>query len=275
MNYTRACEILGVNECVSKDQLKKIYYDLAKLYHPDKLHSDPLEIRKQKEEKFKDISSAYAYLHNVNANANGANADGENVNGVNFDPQELFETFAAFAEKLKRTFQTHKVKVPVTLEEVHNNKQKKLRLFLKGISNPIFIEIHCGDYYPEKKKFHLMSGVYDCDYVIIKCKLEIVDHSFYTLSTINIGSNYDLFCIIEILLKEYLTGVEKPITLLDSSEYIVSIPAFYDYETPIVLHDIGLLNKGNIYIQIKVNIKENWDKIDSVKQQLILDCLEF
>src|SRR3989344_4635577 len=49
-------EILGLQKNASKDEIKKAYKDLAKKYHPD------LNKNKDAEEKFKEISEAYAVL---------------------------------------------------------------------------------------------------------------------------------------------------------------------------------------------------------------------
>lgn len=52
-------EILGVNKGASLDEIKKAYRKLAMKYHPDRVAS---EEKKSAEEKFKEISEAYAVL---------------------------------------------------------------------------------------------------------------------------------------------------------------------------------------------------------------------
>ncbi len=52
-------EILGVPKSASLDQIKKAYRELALKFHPDRV---PHEQKKEAEEKFKDISEAYAVL---------------------------------------------------------------------------------------------------------------------------------------------------------------------------------------------------------------------
>jgi molecular chaperone DnaJ len=52
-------EILGVKKNSTLDEIKKIYRELALRYHPDRV---PQEQKKEAEEKFKDISEAYAVL---------------------------------------------------------------------------------------------------------------------------------------------------------------------------------------------------------------------
>ncbi|MFC1624621.1 molecular chaperone DnaJ [Candidatus Omnitrophota bacterium] len=52
-------EILGVQKGASLDNIKKAYRNLALKYHPDRVSSDK---KKESEEKFKEISEAYAVL---------------------------------------------------------------------------------------------------------------------------------------------------------------------------------------------------------------------
>lgn len=52
-------EILGVKKNASLDEVKKVYRELALRYHPDRV---PPEQKKEAEEKFKEISEAYAVL---------------------------------------------------------------------------------------------------------------------------------------------------------------------------------------------------------------------
>src|SRR3989338_8400739 len=52
-------EILGVKKSASLDEVKKAYREMALRYHPDRV---PHEQKKEAEEKFKEISEAYAVL---------------------------------------------------------------------------------------------------------------------------------------------------------------------------------------------------------------------
>ena len=52
-------EILGIPKSASVDEIKKAYRTLALKHHPDRV---PAEQKKEAEEKFKEISEAYAVL---------------------------------------------------------------------------------------------------------------------------------------------------------------------------------------------------------------------
>jgi len=61
MNEKDYYKILGANKNTTKDDLKQAYRKLAMQYHPDRSPSDK---KKEYEEKFKEISEAYAVLSN-------------------------------------------------------------------------------------------------------------------------------------------------------------------------------------------------------------------
>lgn len=52
-------EVLGAKKSATLDEIKKVYRELALRYHPDRV---PHEQKKEAEEKFKEISEAYAVL---------------------------------------------------------------------------------------------------------------------------------------------------------------------------------------------------------------------
>jgi len=59
-------EILGVKKSASLDEVKKAYRESALRYHPDRV---PHEQKKEAEDKFKEISEAYAVLSDANKRA--------------------------------------------------------------------------------------------------------------------------------------------------------------------------------------------------------------
>jgi molecular chaperone DnaJ len=59
-------EVLGVKKNASLDEIKKAYREMALRYHPDRV---PHEQKKEAEEKFKEISEAYAVLSDAQKRA--------------------------------------------------------------------------------------------------------------------------------------------------------------------------------------------------------------
>lgn len=59
-------EILGIQKSASLDEVKRAYRELALKFHPDRV---PHEKKKEAEERFKDISEAYAVLSDANKRA--------------------------------------------------------------------------------------------------------------------------------------------------------------------------------------------------------------
>jgi len=54
--------ILGLEQTVTKEEVKRKYRMLALQYHPDRNMSGDIKLVKEMEEKFKEISGAYKYL---------------------------------------------------------------------------------------------------------------------------------------------------------------------------------------------------------------------
>ncbi|WP_274235990.1 DnaJ domain-containing protein [Fusobacterium nucleatum] len=61
-NPNRYYSILGVSKNVTKEDLKKAYYELVKKYHPDKFENSSKKEKEKAENMMKDINEAYEYL---------------------------------------------------------------------------------------------------------------------------------------------------------------------------------------------------------------------
>lgn len=56
---------LGLIKTATQAEVKSAYYDLSKLYHPDRNQGETQEQRDQHSQKFRDITEAYEVLGNV------------------------------------------------------------------------------------------------------------------------------------------------------------------------------------------------------------------
>ena len=74
------CDILGVEENASLDEIRKAYFKLSNLYHPDKNKNTNAE------EKFKEIKNAYEALKNNNYSTY-SNSNNEEFNYYNYESE--------------------------------------------------------------------------------------------------------------------------------------------------------------------------------------------
>ncbi len=83
-------EVLGVSRNATPEEIKKAYRRLAIQYHPDRNPNDP-----QAEERFKEISEAYAVLSDPEKREvfDRYGADGLRGRGFQFDPDDIFSQF--------------------------------------------------------------------------------------------------------------------------------------------------------------------------------------
>jgi DnaJ-class molecular chaperone len=55
---------LGLSKTASEAEIKKNFYEKAKIYHPDSQEGIEITQKSENEEKFKDLSAAYEILGN-------------------------------------------------------------------------------------------------------------------------------------------------------------------------------------------------------------------
>jgi molecular chaperone DnaJ len=138
-------EILGVVKTASAEEIKKAYRKVAIQYHPDKNQGD-----KAAEEKFKEAAEAYEILSNADKRArydryghagmgNGGYGGGQHMNmedifsqfGDVFGGGSPFESFfggSSRGGKRQRKGSNLRIKLKLTLEEVANGVEKKIKV---------------------------------------------------------------------------------------------------------------------------------------------------
>jgi len=146
-------DVLGINRDASPDEIKRAYRSLALQYHPDKVAP---EKKKEAEEKFKEISEAYAVLSDSNKRAQydqfghagidatytyedifrGADFSGfEDIfRGFGFGESifgDLFDFFGTGRGRKRRATRGADLEYTqsITLEEADSGVEKEIRIF--------------------------------------------------------------------------------------------------------------------------------------------------
>ncbi len=142
-------EVLGVDKSASADDLKKAYRKMAIKYHPDRQQGKSDEEKKAAEEKFKEAAEAYDVLSNPDKKARydqfgfaGEQAGGFGGFGGGMSMDDIFEQFGSIfgggfggfgggsrrgGRRVQRGTDL-RVRVKVTLSDVANGVEKKLRI---------------------------------------------------------------------------------------------------------------------------------------------------
>jgi len=319
----------------TKDDIKDIYKKIALECHPDKLiNITDINEKNKKIDKFKkacigykkalDDFEKYGELKNFTDFEKDNNyysydfcndADiniWENIYNNYFSDKEVIkETIFNFANIfLKKGINNknyynpstkiikHSIILPVNYFDLYTNKNKKIRILLKGVKKPFNFTILCKKEYPcftrqyiddsgieheieikmiisnNKNIYNSSSSSEDSedndilDYENNKLNNKKVEY----IHKIN-NDKIDLYIDIFINLKDYLIGATKIIKYIDGNYINIEIPPFT--LNKIYVNNKGLLG-GNLIINIiLLNIsKINWDNIDSEKKAIFIKYID-
>ncbi len=197
----------------------------------------------------------------------------------------------------------HSIILPVNYYDLYTNKNKKIRILLKGVKKPFNFSILCKKEYPyftrqyidnfgieheieikmmisnkkdikvnsenyEKSSSDSDDSEYDLDYDKYKLNNKKVEYKHRI-----INDKVDLFIDMFINLKDYLVGANKLIKYIDGNYITIEIPPFN-------LNKIILINKGLLGGNLIVNItllnisKIKWDNIDIEKKKVFLNYID-
>lgn len=300
----------------TRDEIKNIYKKIALECHPDKLTniSDENE-RTIRIERFKKASIAYKNAIDDFDNYGKLNYRSTDYDYDNFsDDYEIYNNFdlnfwkntydSIFKDKeiIKNTFIDvasfffnkgfktknyynpstkiikHNINLPITYNDLCTLNKRKLRILLKNVKEPIYINICCKNEYPCLTRQYIDDDSIEHEITINM----IIDNTYsnicddndinYTHSISNYDNNIDLNIILDINILDYLIGGVKKIKYVDNTYIDINIK-------PFCLEDIIIKNKGllggnlNVKLLFKHITLKEWNKISKKKKNKFVDII--
>lgn len=259
MNLKNYYKILGVEKNASPEEIKKMYRKLVMKYHPDRANENN---KKEAEEKFKEISEAYAELNDSKKRAlydqYGHTDIFDHYGHTDVDShfREFFRTdmFTFDLNSWNNFSNNYKIKktinyiLDITLEEAAFGTQKNITIIINNsmVTTPIDIPIGINN----DNILNIKKPNFN-----IKCKIKITDHPFFKRQKDNIK------CTIFINMIDACLGKEIEIPTL-YNKIIMKIPAETQPESVFCIKNKGIMNLythklGNQLVKIKIKIPIN------------------
>jgi len=276
-------KILGVDKSASDTEIKKAYRKLAMKYHPDHTKND-----KSAEEKFKQVSEAYAVLSDAEKRKQydqfGSSGFHQRFSQEDifkgFDFSDVFREFgfggsgssggrrggARFSFGGNSPFGNFQQQAPVkgsdlvyelplTLNEVSSGTEKTISFQHKGRSEKITVKIPKGMI--SGKKIRLAgkgeASPYGGPAGDLYIQSKVMEDPVYRCE------EYDLYVERKIKTTEAILGTSISVPTITGKELSLKIPAGTKHKTKMRLSGHGLPHmqgkaKGDLYVIIDVNI---------------------
>jgi hypothetical protein len=244
-------ELLGVNRTTSFPEVRARYFQLARKHHPDKCSHLSEEEQKANEEYFKNITAAFQKIEQGGCTV-PQEEDWRSVWGrveQLFQRPDVWDCMRTVLQDVVQKTQTnrHKIKVPVSLADLHEGRKKKVQLFLKGVTKPFITTLDCMEYPTTTIEYTDESGWMH----LIECEFEVTPHDRYRIDTILGG--WDLYMTEEMTWQDYIQGKRIQLESLDgkseAEEY--EIPCFPRMEVPIIISGRGVGGRGDLFIHLE------------------------
>jgi curved DNA-binding protein len=297
MPETDYYKIMGVDKNASDEEIKKAYRKLAMKYHPDHAKGD-----KNAEEKFKEISEAYAVLsdkekrkqYDIHGSTDFHQRYSQEDIFKGFDFSDIFKEFgfggtnfftgkgggvrfsfgpeAQFGGRRMQNQAQLKgsdliYELPLSLKEVFTGTTKTISLQHKGHSEKVTIKIPKGMI--TGKKLRLTGKGEPSPYggspgdLFIRSK--VLNDPVYSYE------NNDLYINREIKLSEAILGVKISVPTLDGKQINLKIPAGTKHKTKMRIPGHGLprmkhSGSGDLYVNIHINMPK---KLTGEQEELV------
>ena len=257
-------KILNINQDSNIDEVKKAYRKIALKSHPDKLNNiTDIEEKKLKIKEFTDATNAYNQI--INNDFEKINIDYENWEKT-FDyivNSKLFKDFINVIMKSNKII-THSFNLDINYNEYFSKNKKKIRIFLRDCTEPIFIDLDCKKY-PKSVITYIDDN--EAEHEII-FNLTIVNDNKNYYHIKNNDNSIDIIFDMIITTIEYLTGNIREHVYLNKEILLIKIEPFAN---KYVIPNLGI-NKGNFicnFVYIPID-KKDWNKINDNDKNTIV-----
>lgn len=259
-------KILNLPDNSSIEEVKKAYKKIALNSHPDKLNNIKDEKEKNKKIKyFMDATNAYKKLLNEDVEFEDDNWDYNDwMNSFNdFTNSNLFKGVVDVIKKMRTKIKKHSISVDIKYQELFSPNKKKLRIFLRKLDEPIYINLDCSKY-----PSHTINYFDDNDdehEIMISMDLindKIINNGFYHI-------DMDIYLDLNIDLCEYLNGGKRTIEYFNNDIIEIDIQPFTFIH---IVKNKGIKCQGDLIIKfnIKPIEKEKWcELLDADKKSMI------
>ncbi len=261
--FSNPYAILNINNDANIDEIKKAYRKIALKCHPDKLNNiTDAEEKKLKIKEFTDATNAYNQL---------LNNESEELTVENWEQtfdyiinSKLFKDFVNVLMKPANKIIKHTFNLEISYNDYFSKNKKKIRIFLKDIVDPIFIDLDCKKY-PKVIINHIDDNDIEHE-IIFNLTLSTDNKNYY--HRINSNNSIDIIYDMIITTAEYLTGNNREHVYLNKEILIVKIEPFAN---KFVFEGLGI-NNGNFicnFIYIPID-KKDWNKINDDDKNTII-----
>jgi len=286
MSLINPYKILGLPVGSSIEDVKKKYKSIVLKSHPDKLNNiTDINERNIKIKEFIDTTNAYNKIlkgdvEDFNYDFDD-NFDYDNYKFTYEDWQEtmnsikqseLFKNVVSMIMNFKSKSTKHNINVDINYNDYFSNSKKKLRLFLKKIDEPVYINLDCKKY-PNCtiNYFDNNDNEHEINITMNLINDKIINNGFYHLDDNDDNVNYHLYYDMSIDTIDYLTGNSKELLFINKEILKIDIPPF---TKEIIINNYGI-NNSNLIIKLIYNPieKEKWNILSDDNKNILISIL--
>ena len=167
----------------------------------------------------------------------------------------------------------HKLKLPVSYYDLYTADKKKIRVVLKDVCEPVYINVVCSKKYPEFVTQYIDDTGTEHEIYI---KMKIMDDNEYKdiCHNINDDGSIDLVMNVHINYLQYICGCTKTVQYIHKDTIDIVVPAFFQGDK-IVLDDRGLLGGDLIvFVHIQHIQVSEWMLLKEKDRSRMIKCLK-